>query len=210
MIKILIADDHTIVRKGLRQIISENQDMSVAAEAGNGIEILEKVSEESCDLILLDISMPGRSGLDVLKILKCRKPKIPVLMLSVHPEEQYAVRALRAGASGYLTKESAPDELISAIRKISKGGKYVTTSLAEKLAYELEVHVDKPSHEKLSDREFQVMCMFAAGKKLKTIAEELSLSIQTISTYRIRILEKMKMNSLAEIILYAVKHGLIE
>ncbi len=210
MIKILIADDHAIVRKGLKQIISETTDMLVAAEADSGADALQMASENNYDVILLDITMPGRNGLDVLRQLKRNNPKLPVLMLSVHPEEQYAVRSLRAGASGYLTKESAPDELIAAIRKISKGGKFVNASLAEKLVSELEIYVDKPRHEMLSDREYQVMCMFAAGKTLKEIAEELSLSIQTISTYKTRILEKMGMNTTAEVIRYAVKCGLVE
>ncbi|OHE58079.1 MAG: DNA-binding response regulator [Thermodesulfovibrio sp. RBG_19FT_COMBO_42_12] len=210
MIKILIADDHAIVREGLKQIISETPDMAVVAEASNGEDVLEKVSANKYDVILLDISMPGRSGLDILRQLKIEKPKLPIMMLSVHPEEQYAVRALRAGASGYLTKESAPDELIAAIRKISQGRKYVSSSLAEKLAYELGIDVKKLRHEVLSDREFQVMCMFASGKTVKEIAAELSISIPTIRTYRIRILEKMKMKNIAEIIHYAVKQGLVD
>jgi two-component system invasion response regulator UvrY len=210
MIKILIADDHAIVREGLKQIISETPDMAVVAEASNGEDVLEKVSVNKYDVILLDISMPGRSGLDILRQLKIEKPKLPIMMLSVHPEEQYAVRALRAGASGYLTKESAPDELIAAIRKISQGRKYVSSSLAEKLAYELGIDVKKLRHEVLSDREFQVMCMFASGKTVKEIAAELSISIPTIRTYRIRILEKMKMKNIAEIIHYAVKQGLVD
>ena len=210
MIKILIADDHAIVREGLKQIISGTPDMAVVAEASNGEDVLEKVSANKYDVILLDISMPGRSGLDILRQLKIEKPKLPIMMLSVHPEEQYAVRALRAGASGYLTKESAPDELIAAIRKISQGRKYVSSSLAEKLAYELGIDVKKLRHEVLSDREFQVMCMFASGKTVKEIATELSISIPTIRTYRIRILEKMKMKNIAEIIHYAVKQGLVD
>lgn len=210
MIKILIADDHTIVREGLKQIISETPDMAVVAEASNGEDVLEKVSANKYDVILLDISMPGRSGLDILRQLKIEKPKLPIMMLSVYPEEQYAVRALRAGASGYLTKESAPDELIAAIRKISQGRKYVSSSLAEKLAYELGIDVKKLRHDVLSDREFQVMCMFASGKTVKEIAAELSISIPTIRTYRIRILEKMKMKNIAEIIHYAVKQGLVD
>jgi two-component system invasion response regulator UvrY len=210
MIKIFIADDHAIVRKGLKQIISETPDMIVSEETDNGLEALDKISENNYDVILLDISMPGKNGLEILRLVKRKKPKLPVLMLSVHPEEQYAIRSLRAGASGYLTKESAPDELIAAIRKISKGGKFVNASLAEKLISELEIYVERPSHETLSDREYQVMCMSAMGKTLKEIAQDLSLSIQTVSTYRTRILEKMNMNSIAEVIRYAVKHGLVE
>jgi DNA-binding NarL/FixJ family response regulator len=210
MIKIFIADDHAIVRKGLKQIISETPDMIVSEEADNGLEALDKISENNYDVILLDISMPGKNGLEILRLVRKKKPKLPVLMLSVHSEEQYAVRSLRAGASGYLTKESAPDELIAAIRTISKGGKFVNASLAEKLISELEIYVERPSHETLSDREYQVMCMSAMGNTLKEIAQELSLSIQTVSTYRTRILEKMNMNSIAEVIRYAVKHGLVE
>jgi DNA-binding NarL/FixJ family response regulator len=210
MIKIFIADDHAIVRKGLKQIISETPDMIVSEEADNGLEALDKISENTYDVILLDISMPGKNGLEILRLVRKKKPKLPVLMLSVHSEEQYAVRSLRAGASGYLTKESAPDELIAAIRTISKGGKFVNASLAEKLISELEIYVERPSHETLSDREYQVMCMSAMGNTLKEIAQELSLSIQTVSTYRTRILEKMNMNSIAEVIRYAVKHGLVE
>jgi DNA-binding NarL/FixJ family response regulator len=210
MIKILIADDHAVVREGLKQIISETSDMRVTDEANNGQEVLNKVSEQHYDVVLLDITMPGRSGLDVLKQLKSKKPKLPVLMLSVHPEEQYAVRTLKAGASGYLTKGSATDELIAAIRKISTGKKYVSSSLAEKLAFDLDLDHEKPRHEILSDREYQVMSMIASGKTVKEIADELSLSVQTISTYRSRILEKMKMKNNAEIIYYAVKQGLVE
>ena len=210
MIKILIADDHAVVREGLKQIISENPDMLVTDEANNGQEVLNKVSEQHYDVVLLDITMPGRSGLDVLKQLKSKKPKLPVLMLSVHPEEQYAVRTLKAGASGYLTKGSATEELIAAIRKISQGKKYVSSSLAEKLAFDLDMDYEKPRHETLSDREYQVMSMIASGKTVKEIADELSLSVQTISTYRSRILEKMKMKNNAEIIYYAVKQGLVE
>jgi len=210
MIKILIADDHAVVREGLKQIIAETPDMLVADEADNGQDVLNKVSERNYDVVLLDITMPGRSGLDVLKQLKTKKPKLPVLMLSVHPEEQYAVRTLKAGAAGYLTKGSATDELISAIRKISQGKKYISSSLAEKLAFDLDVDHEKPRHEILSDREYQVMSLIASGKTVKDIADELSLSVQTISTYRSRILEKMKMKNNAEIIYYAVKQGLVD
>lgn len=210
MIKILIADDHAIVRRGLKEIISETPDMLVAAEAESGCAAIQKVEENNYDVILLDISMPGKNGLDILKQIKRKNPKLPILMLSVHPEEQYAVRSFRAGASGYLTKGSAPDELIAAIRKISKGGKFVNASLAERLVYELEPNNDKPRHQMLSDREYQVMCMFASGKTLKETAEELALSIQTISTYKTRILDKMGMHSIAEVIRYAVQYGLVE
>jgi two-component system invasion response regulator UvrY len=210
MIKILVADDHAIVREGLKQIISETPDMVVAAEASSTQEVLNKVWEDNYDVVLLDISMPGRGGLDVLKELKDEKPKLPVLILSIYPEEQYAMRALKAGASGYLTKESAPDELIAAIKKISQGRKYVSASLAEKLAFEMEIGTEKPPHEMLSDREYQVMCMIAEGKTIKEIAGELSLSVKTISTYRSRILEKMRMKNNAELTHYAIKNHLVE
>ena len=158
----------------------------------------------------MDISLPGRSGLEVLKQLKLIKPSLPVLMLSMHPEEQYAVRALRAGAAGYLTKESAPDELVGAIRKVAKGGRYITSTLAERLVYELGTNTDKHLHESLSDREYQVMCMIASGKTVKNIADILSLSVKTISTHRARILRKMNMGNNAQLIHYAIKNGLVE
>lgn len=210
MMKILIADDHAVVREGLKQIISETTDILVVDEANNGQEVLNKVSEHQYDIVLLDITMPGRSGLDILKQIKSNNPKLPVLILSVHPEEQYAVRTLKAGASGYLTKGSAPDELIEAIRKISQGRKYISPSLAERLAIDLDIGYDKPVHEMLSDREFQVMCKIASGMTVKEIADELSLSVQTISTYRSRILGKMRMKNSAELIHYALKQGLVD
>ncbi len=210
MIKILIADDHAIFRKGLKQIISDTSDMVVTDEANNGKEVMDKVRRNGDDIILLDISLPGRHGLDILKDIKSEKPDLPVLILSMYPEEQYAVRALRAGASGYLTKSSAPDELIKALRKVSLGKRYVSSSLAEKLASYLNSYEEKPLHEKLSDREYEVIRMLASGKRVKDIAEELSLSVKTISTVRTRILEKMNMKSTAEIIHYAIKHGLVD
>jgi two-component system, NarL family, invasion response regulator UvrY len=208
-IKILIADDHPIVRAGFKQVISDMPDMLVADEAGNGQEVLQLIGKKDYDLVLLDISMPGRSGLEILKDLKSEKPKLPVLILSIYPEEQYAIRALRAGASGYMTKASAPNELILAIRKISEGGKYISASLAEKLAYYLDGDAAKPPHETLSDREYQVMLMIASGKTVTEIANELCLSVKTISTYRTHILEKMKMKNNAEITLYAVQNKLV-
>jgi two-component system invasion response regulator UvrY len=210
MIRILIADDHTIVREGLKQILAETPDMVVADEARNGQEVLTKVENNQYDVVLLDISMPGRSGIDILKQLKGEHPKLPILILSMYSEEQYAMRALRAGASGYMTKESAPDELIVAIRKVSQGRKYVSPSLAEKLAISLEVGEEKPPHELLSDREYQVMCMIASGKTIKEIADELSLSVKTISTYRSRILEKLGLKTNAAITHYAVQNKLVE
>jgi len=210
MIKILIADDHAIVREGLKQILSESPDLVVVAEASSGQEVLEKISKNDLDLVVLDIAMPGRGGLDILKEIKTQKPRLPVLMLSMYPEEQYAIRVLKSGASGYLTKESAPSELVMAIRQISQGKKYISPSLAEKLAIDLELSPDKLPHEILSDREYQVMCMIASGKTLKEIADGLSLSIKTISTYRSRILEKMNMKTNAELTHYAIKSNLVD
>jgi len=211
MIRILIADDHTIVREGLKQILAETPDMVVVDEANNGQEVLEKVWKNDYDVVLLDISMPGRSGLDILKQLKSENAKLAVLILSMYSEEQYAMRALRAGASGYMTKESAPDELIEAIRKVSRGRKYISPSLAEKLAFSLETGDErKAPHENLSDREYQVMCMIASGKIIKEIAEELSLSVKTVSTYRSRILEKMGLKNNAALTHYAVQNRLVE
>jgi len=210
MIKILIADDHAIVREGLKQILSESPDLVVVAEASSGQEVLEKISKKDLDLVVLDIAMPGRGGLDILKEIKTQTPRLPVLMLSMYPEEQYAIRVLKSGASGYLTKESAPTELVMAIRQISQGKKYISPSLAEKLAIDLELSPDKLPHEILSDREYQVMCMIASGKTLKEIADGLSLSIKTISTYRSRILEKMNMRTNAEVTHYAIKNNLVD
>jgi len=210
MIRILIADDHAIVREGLKQIVTETSDLVVADEASTGHEVLNKALKNDYDVVVLDITMPGINGIDVLKQIKSQRPELSVLVLSIHPEEQYAVRALKAGASGYLTKESAPDELIAAIRKVSVGKKYVSPSLAEKLVFELEIDHEKPLHETLSDREYQVMCMIASGKMLNEVADELYLSVKTISTYRTRILEKMNMKSNIELTRYAIKHGLVE
>jgi DNA-binding NarL/FixJ family response regulator len=209
MIRILVADDHAVVRQGVKQILADVQDMTVKDEAQNGSETLQKVTDQEFDVVLLDISMPGRSGLEVLEDIKARRPKLPVLILSMHPEEQYAVRALKAGASGYLTKASAPQELIGAIRKAAEGGKYVTASLAEKLIDQLEVNTEKQPHELLSNREHQVMLMLAEGKSVSDIAEELCLSVKTISTYRTRIMSKMGMKKNAELTLYAVHNKLI-
>jgi len=210
MMKILIADDHAVVREGLKQILSESSEMVVTAEASTGPEVLEEIGKDDFDLVVLDIAMPGRGGLDILKEIKNKKPRLPVLILSMYPEEQYAVRVLKAGASGYMTKESAPHELVKAIQQISKGKKYVSPSLAEKLALDLEITTGRPLHESLSDREYQVMCMIASGKTLKEIAEQLSLSIKTISTYRSRILEKMNMKSNAELTHHAIKNRLVD
>ncbi len=210
MIKILIADDHAIVREGLKQILAETPDMIVADEASNGQELIAKMEKSEVDVVLLDISMPGRNGIEVLKQLKAERPRVSVLILSMYSEEQYAMRALRAGASGYLTKESAPDELIEAIRRVSKGRKYISPSVAEKLAVNLEPGTEKPPHEILSDREYQVMCMIASGKTVKEIGDELQLSVKTISTYRSRILEKLDLRNNAALTHYAIQNRLVE
>jgi two-component system, NarL family, invasion response regulator UvrY len=210
MIKILVADDHAIVREGLKQILADNDNMVVAGEAVDGQEVLDQVRKEDWDLILLDISMPGRGGIDTLKELKVEKPKLPVLILSMYPEEQYAIRALKAGASGYLTKGSAPEELVEAIEKVSQGGRYISPSLAESLAFHVGANSDTPLQETLSDREYQVMVMIASGKTVSEIAKELSLSVKTISTNRVRALKKMGMKNNSELTFYAIKHGLVK
>jgi len=210
MIKILIADDHTIVRKGLVQILADSPDPIMVDEASDGNEALAKAIASDYDLVLLDISMPGKGGLEVLKELKVHKPRLQVLILSMHPEEQYAVRALRSGASGYLTKGSAADELLSAIRKVLSGGKYVSSALAEKLAGSLDENVEKPLHETLSNREFQVMRMIGAGMTATEIATEISLSVKTVSTFRTRILHKMRMKNNAELTYYVINNKLVD
>ena len=210
MIKIVIADDHPIVRAGLKQILADASDIDVVAEAGDGHEILKLIRKGGVDVVLLDITMPGLMGLDALKQISLENPKLPILVLSMHPEEQYAIRVLKAGASGYLTKAAAPEQLIGAIRKVSRGGRYVSPALAEKLAFGLQTGATGLPHEVLSDREYQVLCLISSGKTVKEIAEELALSEKTISTYRTRILEKMNMKSNAELTHYGIKHNLVD
>lgn len=210
MIRILVADDHTLIREGFKKILKEESDLSVVREARNAREVLETARHEKLDIILLDLAFPDRSGLDVLKDLKQLHPKLPVLILSMHPEERFAIRAIKAGAAGYITKESAADELVKAIRKILGGGTYISATLAEQLAEQLRDPGDSLPHTTLSDREFEVLCLLASGKTVGEIAEKLSLSVKTISTYRARILDKMNMRTNAEMIHYALQHRLVE
>lgn len=210
MINVLIADDHALIREGLKKILKNEPDMTLAGEAANVQELNDQLKKLAVDVVLLDISMPGESGLDALKDLKQQNSRLPILILSVHPEHRFAIRALKAGASGYITKESAVEELVQAIRKIVAGGKYVSLALAEQLATELEAGNAKPLHETLSNREYQVMRMIASGKKSSEIAEELSVSVSTVNTYRARIFEKMKMQSNVELTRYALENHLIE
>ncbi len=210
MIRILIADDHSVVRAGLRQILSGVSDMTVVDEASSAYEAIDKIRRNYYSVIVLDIAMPGKSGLDALKEIKGEYPDLPVLMLSMYPEDQYAIRVLRSGASGYMTKDSAPEELVTAIRTVAAGRKYISPPLAEKLAFNLDEDTKKEPHEMLSDREYQVLCMIASGKTASEIADQLSLSVKTISTYRGRILEKMKLKNNAELTNYAIKNHLID
>jgi len=210
MIRILIADDHAIVRGGLKQLLSSETGLIVAGEAANGLEALKQIREQPFDVALMDMSMPGRSGIELIKQVKTEKPKLAVLVLSMHKEEQYAVRALKAGASGYLTKESAPDLLVAAIRKIAGGGVFISAGVAERLALELGGNHDAAPHTLLSSREYQIFRMIVSGTPIGGIANELSLSVKTVSTHKTRILQKMKMTSSAELIHYAIRHQLVE
>jgi DNA-binding NarL/FixJ family response regulator len=208
MIKVIVVDDHPVVRRGLKQIIEDEPDMEVAGEAQNAGECFALVRKTDCTLVLLDITLPDRSGFDVLKQLKYEHPKLPILILSAHSEDQYGLRLIKAGASGYLMKEGASDELVKAIRKVNAGGKYVSASLAEKLVSHLDA-LDKPPHENLSNREFQILCMIAQGKSLKSIADELCVGEKTVSTYRSRIMEKMKICTNSGLTRYALENKLI-
>ena len=209
-IRVLIADDHAIVRQGLRQILSDTPDLTVSGEAENGVQAVQMVRGGEWDVVLMDVSMPDRNGIDALKLIKKEFPRLPVLILSMYPEEQYAIRALKAGAAGYLTKQSAPDLLVTAIRQVASGKKYVSPSLAEELANAIGEDTERPAHEKLSDREYQTLCMIASGKTPAEIAEALNLSVKTVSVYRARLLEKMHLRNNAELTHYGLKHGLAE
>lgn len=212
MIKVIITDDHQLVREGLKKVVSqESIDIKVIKEATTAAELLNMLSVELPDIVILDIAMPGRSGLDVLKDIKDLYPKLPVLILSMHPEDRFATRAIKAGAAGYLTKTGISDELVKAIRVIvTQNKRYISPAVADQLAQQMDMNNDKPPHENLSDREYQILCMIAAGKKISIIAEELSLSIQTIHTYRARVKEKMNLKSNVELTRYAIKNGLID
>lgn len=208
-IRIFIADDHPIVRQGLRRIVEEDPGMAIAGEAGDAAALLTALQSTAADLVLLDVSMPGGPFLETLKELRARHPSVRVLALSVHPEDQWAVRALRAGASGYLTKDHSPDQLLEAIRRVYRGGKYVSPALAERLAEQLDGGAERAPHELLSDREFEVMRRLGNGLTITQIANELALSAKTVSTYRARVLEKMAVESNADLVRYAARYGLI-
>jgi len=209
MIRVVIAEDHAIVRAGLKRILDESPDIEVVGEAADGHQALERVRESRPDVAVLDVTMPRKDGLDTLKELRARYPGLRILILSMHPEEELATRFLRQGADGYLTKQSAPEQLLGAIRKIHGGGKYVSAALAERLAARLDRGFDQAPHESLSDREFQVLCLLGAGKSVSEIGQELRLSVKTISTYRQRLLEKLEMKTTAELMHYAIQRKLV-
>jgi two-component system, NarL family, invasion response regulator UvrY len=209
MIRILIADDHTVVRKGLRQILAEEFSDAHIEDVPDAEELIKKVLKQKWDIVISDLTMPGKSGLDALQYIKQNYPSIPVLILSIHPEEQYAIRVLKAGASGYLSKDTAPEELVTAVKRVLQGKRYITLSIAEKIADTLDPAAEKKLHETLSDREFNVFKMIAAGRAVSEIAESLSLSVTTVSTYRARIMTKMNMKSNANLTLYAIENKLL-
>lgn len=209
MFRVLIADDHTVVRRGLRQILLEGFPSAYVEEVADAEELIKKIIQSTWDLVISDLSMPGRSGLEALQQIKQIQPKLPVLILSIHPEEQYAVRVLRAGASGYLSKDMAPDELVVAVQKVMLGKKYITDTIAEKLASVLDKDASKALHESLSDREFTVLKLLAGGKSVSEIAESMFLSVTTVSTYRTRLMNKMNMKSNADLTLYAIENKLL-
>jgi len=210
-IKVLIADDHAIVREGLKQILADSKDIVVAGDAESGSDAVRLARKsDDCDVLLLDISMPDKSGIEVLKQIKKESPKLAVLMLSMHREDQYAIRSLKAGAAGYMNKQSAPNQLVDAIRQVAAGRKYISPTLAQELANQLGEDREAAPHESLSDREYQTLIMIASGKTVSDIAMELSLSVKTISMYRTRILQKMKLRHNAELTHYAIKNHLVE
>ena len=209
MLRVLIADDHTVVRRGLKQILLEGFPAAIVEEVGDAEELIKKIIQAEWDLVISDLSMPGRSGLEALQQIKQLQPKLPVLILSIHPEEQYALRVLRAGAAGYLSKDMAPDELVIAVQKVLMGKKYITETIAEKLASVLDQGGDKAPHESLSDREFSVLKLLASGKSVSEIAESMFLSVTTVSTYRTRIMNKMNMKNNADLTLYAIEYKLM-
>ena len=208
LVNVIVVDDHPIVREGLKRIIADNIGMAVTGEAGDGYEALRVIRAGPCDLVLLDLAIPQKSGFDVLMQIHSEKPGLPVLILSASSEDQIAMRCIRAGASGYLTKETAVGEIIQAIHKVLRGGKYVSETLGEKLAFNLKSNTDRP-HDTLSHREYQVLCMMASGKTLTQVAGDLALSVKTISTYRARILEKLMLENSAALVRYAIKEGLV-
>ncbi len=210
MIKVLIADDHALIRKGLKQLLDDTEELRVTGEAETGIEAFRMAQTGEFDVVLLDISMPDKHGIDVLKQIKDSQPQLPILMLSMHPEEQYALRSMKAGAAGYLNKQSAPAQLVTAIRQVAKGKKYISSELAEQLAEGLSQGYQELLHQTLSNREYQTLCLMAQGKKLSEMADIMSLSPKTISVYRSRLLEKMKLKTNAEAIHYAINNHLIE
>ena len=209
-IRVFIADDHAIVREGLKQILAEQRDIAVTGEAETGLEAIKLFRKSRCNVLLLDISLPDRNGIDVLKQLKDDKPDLAVLMLSMHREDQYAIRALKAGAAGYLTKQSAPRELVNAIRQVADGQRYVSPQLAQALAAQVGDGFERPVHDTLSDREYQTLTMIASGKTVSEIAQALSLSVKTISEYRARLLAKMKLKTSAELTHYAIRNNLVD
>ena len=210
MINILVADDHALIRKGMKQILNDTEDIRVTGEVENGMQAIKMVQGNTYDLVLLDISMPDKHGIDVLKQLKLNKPQLPVLILSMHEESQYALRSLKAGAAGYLSKQSAPTQLVTAIRQVACGKKYISNELAEELANGLSQGYQELLNQTLSNREYQTLCLMASGKSLSEMAETLSLSAKTVSVYRARLLEKMKLKNNAEAVRYAIKNHLIE
>jgi len=210
MIRVLVADDHPVVRVGLREILTQKRDKAVLGEAGTGAEVLKLVALKAWDVIVLDVTLPDRSGLDVLKEIKRERPKLPILILSAYPEEEYAVRALRAGAAGYVTKKASPEELVRAVRRLAQGLRYMSPAAAEELIGALGNGLDQAPHERLSDREYQVLCLLGSGKSVGQIAQELERSVKTISTYRARILEKMEMQSNAQLVHYVLQRRLAE